>query len=94
MTKLLEAIPHAGRQLISFQRKMSDRDQTRLRDKQIAFVANLQLDAADQAELAQIAGLGAMVTISTTSAHGAAALGVPTTVLVAKRPGHQWWWRL
>ena len=51
------------------------------------------LISADQSEVVrEICQLSCMITISTTTAHIAASLGVPVVLVVKKRSGQQWFW--
>lgn len=45
-----------------------------------------------EAQAAQIAGLDLVVTVSTTAAHLAAALGIPTLILLPDERGQLWYW--
>lgn len=82
---------------ISFQRRCSEQDQKELREHlgdSLSFLSDEQLDAADQSEIVrEISALDCMITISTTTAHIAAAMGVPVILLAARRNGPQWFWR-
>lgn len=52
------------------------------------------LDGEDQSKIVRsIEALTCMVTISTTTAHMAASLGIPVVLIAAKRLHHQWFWR-
>ena len=84
-------------EVISFQRDLDEDNCKKLRDQyrgRCSILSNNELDEMDQSAIAgKIHGLDCMVTISTTTAHIAACLGVPVVLLAAKRPWHQWFWR-
>lgn len=82
-------------EVISFQRKLPIYDREILCDRFKGRCSILDdLDAPNQKGiLREIRGLDCMVTISTTTAHIAACLGVPVVLLAAKRKGPQWFWR-
>lgn len=84
-------------EVISFQRKLSDNDCATLHARftgRFTIVADDKLDAENQADVVkEIYGLDYMVTISTTTAHIAACLGVHVILIAAKRLGPQWFWR-
>jgi hypothetical protein len=97
LTNLLSILGDVDAQVISFQRCMNDSDRDIL-DQRLAkpccILEDKALDAEDQKEIAaKVQMLDCMVTISTTTAHISACLGVPTVLLAAQRKGHQWFWR-
>ncbi|SAL80477.1 hypothetical protein AWB67_05631 [Caballeronia terrestris] len=96
--ELLHAIDDGNRMLTSLQRHLSDEESITLRTRfggRIRFVDEKVLDAEDQTEaLRDIADLDRIVTISTTTAHIAACLGIPVMLLAARRHGPQWFWRV
>ena len=84
--------------VISFQRHLSDDDRERLRERLGSRFSVVSADMLnkedDQTEVVnEILRLDCMVTISTTTAHIAACLGIPVIVLAARRAGPQWFWR-
>ena len=83
---------------IVFQRQLGIEDRQaccRWRPGRFDFIGSSLLDDDDQSDiLNQVASLDVMVTISTTTAHMAGYLGIPTVLLAARRPnGFQWFWR-
>jgi hypothetical protein len=85
-------------ELISFQRRLGANDRKVLNEqfeKRWSFpLSDCDLDSPDQSNVVkQICSLDCMVTISTTTAHIAASLGVPVVLIAAKRrDGQQWFW--
>jgi hypothetical protein len=75
--------------VISFQREMSE--ETRGEFRGLFGAPPTEPRPDDLAK--EIASLSCMLTISTTTAHIAACLGVPTILLAARRNGPQWFWR-
>ena len=84
-------------EVISFQRELGEDDCKKLHDQfrgRCSIFPDCKLDRTDQTDLVrEIGSLDCMVTISTTTAHIAACLGVPVVLLAAKRSGQQWFWR-
>ncbi len=82
-------------EVISFQRKLQINDREILCDRFKGCCSIIDdLYAPDQKDiLREIRDLNCMVTISTTTAHIAACIGVPVVLLAAKRKGPQWFWR-
>lgn len=59
------------------------------------FLCDSILEAPDQTEVVKaICSLDCMVTVSTTSAHIAACLGIPVVLLAKRRKGPQWFWQV
>lgn len=82
--------------IVTFQRRLIERDRARLSNhfgRRCTFLSDDVLEADDQsAVMAAIGGIDCMLTISTTTAHVAASLGVPVVLVVAERLGPQWFW--
>ena len=55
-------------------------------------LSSTDLDCDQRKVLNQLLKLDCMVTISTTTAHMAASVGLPTILLTARRKSHQWFW--
>lgn len=85
----------ANTDILSFQRQTSAAEQAQLPAlSAINQVPDAELNANDQLAVARhIKPLDAMLTISTTTAHIAAAMGKPTFVVAARRNGPQWFWQ-
>jgi hypothetical protein len=91
---ILRVVNHAD--VVSFQRKpkQSERDELHERfGENIRFLSDNELELNQAVVVNTVQSLSCMVTISTTTAHIAAALGVPVILLAAKRTGQQWFWR-
>ena len=97
LEEFLSILGDVDAEIISFQRKLDEDDCNKLNDRyrgRFSTLSNNELDAMDQSVIVgKIRGLDCMVTISTTTAHIAAGLGVPVVLLAAKRPWQQWFWR-
>lgn len=96
LTSFLSMLTDLDVEVVSFQRHLTADARGRLNAnfKYVRIIETIHLDGADQSFVAaEIAHLHCMVTISTTTAHIAASLGVPVVLLSAKRPGQQWFWR-
>jgi len=82
--------------IVSVQRRIDARDKSIIETRysgRCCFVDDEILDGEDQWKaLTTIAALDLMVTISTTTAHLAAAIGIPVVLLAAERRGPQWFW--
>ena len=82
-------------EIVSFQRaKLEDKKklETAFSDRCVVLSDN-DLNARDQARIVrEIRALDCMVTISTTTAHIAACLGVPVVLIANRRGGPQWFW--
>jgi hypothetical protein len=97
--QFLTALADIEADLISIQRKPSIADPHGLaRKRGVHFVDDQVLDAATpssvEALVKSIRGLDFLVTISTTTTHIAAALGIRVELIVAERAGQQWFWRV
>jgi hypothetical protein len=81
-------------ELISFQRRLCRLASAETVQSRVSrSISDDMLDGVDQtAVVSEIVGLDAMVTISTTTAHLAGALGIPTVLLAANRGHSQWFW--
>jgi len=81
--------------VVSFQRCLTKDDDRILRNRfreRLSIVPDF--DESDQTGvIREILNLDCMVTISTTTAHMAACLGIQVILLAACRHGHQWFWR-
>lgn len=85
-------------EIMSFQRRLKQADKEKViekfGEKNCTFLCDSILHAPDQTEVVKaICSLDCMVTISTTSAHIAACLGIPVVLLAARRGGPQWFWQ-
>jgi ADP-heptose:LPS heptosyltransferase len=84
-------------EVISFQRKLSKTENAILHarfPRHCTIIPADVLDAENQADVVkEIRNLNCMVTISTTTTHIAACLGIPVILIAAKRHGNQWFWR-
>ena len=83
--------------VVSFQRKLGEQDRIQLDGRfggGCSVFSDAALDAEDQTEVIRaVRNLDGMVTISTTTAHLAASLGIPVVLVTARRPHQQWFWR-
>lgn len=96
LVNFLSIFGEADLDVVSFQRDLSvpDREDLCKRFNARFSVVSAKLEAKDQAEVVgEVLGLDCMITISTTTAHIAACLGVPVILLAANRAGPQWFWR-
>ena len=97
LERCLSILDDVDAAVISFQRELEESDRKTLlgRFEQCTLIiSDSKLNATDQADLvSEIRGLDCMVTISTTTAHIAACLGVPVVLLAARREKQQWFWR-
>jgi len=95
--QLLTVLDGLDADVISFQRRLRPVDGDHIRTRfgaRSAFISDTLLDGVDQMPVVkEIGSLDCMVTISTTTAHIAACLGVPVVLIAAQRPGKQWFWR-
>jgi hypothetical protein len=97
LEKFISTFEDVDPELVSFQRKLDDEDNERLRVQfggRFSALSDSKLDATDQTDvMGEVQKLDCMVTISTTTAHIAASVGIPVVLLAAKRPHQQWFWR-
>jgi ADP-heptose:LPS heptosyltransferase len=97
LEKFISVFEDVDSELVSFQRKLDYRDNERLRDQfsgRFSALSDSKLDATDQTDvMREVQKLDCMVTISTTTAHIAASVGIPVVLLAARRPYQQWFWR-
>lgn len=95
--RFLEIVEGLDAEVISFQRQVQFVHRTHIIEKfgeRSSFLSDEALDADDQTSIVQqVRRLDCMVTISTTSAHIAACLGVPVVLIAARRKGRQWFWQ-
>jgi ADP-heptose:LPS heptosyltransferase len=82
-------------EFVSFQREPSSEESNVLEGHLGArILADAVLDRSDQTlVLREVLALACMVTVSATSAHIAAAFGVPVILVAARRKHQQWFWR-
>lgn len=97
--RFLDELTGIDAELVSLQRKLSDADPHGLaRNRGMYFIEDEVLDAstpsAVEALIKSIRGLDVLVTISTTTTHIAAALGIRVELIVAEREGPQWCWQV
>ena len=82
--------------VVSLQRQLPDHDHKILREQfgnRFSALSNATLHAQDQLDMMrEVQKLDYMVTISTTTAHMAASVGIPMVLLNADRPYQQWFW--
>ena len=97
LEKFISIFDDVHPELVSFQRKLNDQDNQRLRlqfSGCFSALSDSKLDATDQTDvMREVQKLDCMVTISTTTAHIAASVGIPVVLLAARRPYQQWFWR-
>ncbi|WP_250481781.1 hypothetical protein [Caballeronia sp. NCTM5] len=94
----IEILENIEGEVVSFQRSYPDieRDYSVLRERFDCFQIAPTQDGSgdDQTEVVkEMTNLDCLVTISTTTTHIAACLGVPVILLAADRGGRQWFWR-
>jgi hypothetical protein len=77
-------------EFISFQRKLKDADRNFLHDIEARIIPD---DSSIDILVQEIRQLDCMVTISTTTAHIAASLGIWVELIAAERQGPQWFWQ-
>lgn len=96
MSEFLSAFNGVRGEFVSLQRKNHIADpEGLLRTLKATVVPDVVLNAKNQNELIEtIRKLDCLVTISTTTAHIAASLGVKVELLAANRVGHQWFWQV
>lgn len=97
--RFLDALTGVDAELVSLQRKLSDADPHGLaRNRGIHLIEDEVLDASTPSVVGEliksIQGLDFLVTISTTTTHIAAALGIRVELIVAEREGQQWFWQV
>ncbi|RPH75372.1 MAG: hypothetical protein EHM80_16335 [Nitrospiraceae bacterium] len=97
--QFLTALADIDADLISLQRMLAIADPRGLaRKRGVHLIEDQVLDAATpsfvEALVDSIRGLDFLVTISTTTTHIAAALGIRVELIVAEREGQQWFWRV
>lgn len=97
--RFLDELTGIDAELVSLQRKLSDADPHGLaRNRGMYFIDDEVLDAstpsAVEALIKSIRRLDFLVTISTTTTHIAAALGIRVELIVAEREGQQWFWQV
>lgn len=95
LTYFHSLLPKAYIDIVSFQRKPNEiSDSSVVRDLGWETISSETLECRDQRNVAcRIRELDAMVTVSTTTAHIAATLGISTVLLMADRPHQQWFWK-
>lgn len=97
LAAFLGVIGNSDIDVVSFQRGILEADTMSLRKRfgdACSIVADQELNSNDQTNVVrQVLGLDCMLTISTTTVHMAACLGVPVILLAARRKGQQWFWR-
>lgn len=97
LSDFLPLLGEVDADVISFQRKLRPHDRDKLQDAfktRCTIFDDNELDASDQTCVVDaISGIDCMMTISTTTAHIAACLGIPVVLLAARRKGQQWFWR-
>ena len=98
LEKFINIFDDVDSELVSFQRKLDEQDNERLRDQfsgRFSALSDSKLDATNQTDvMREVQKLDCMVTISTTTAHIAASVGIPVVLLAARRPYQQWFWRV
>jgi hypothetical protein len=98
LEKFISVFEDVDSELVSFQRKLDYQNNERLRDQfsgRFSALSDSKLDATDQIDvMREVQKLDCMVTISTTTAHIAASVGIPVVLLAARRPYQQWFWRV
>lgn len=97
--RFLDELTGINAELVSLQRRLSDADPHGLaRNRGMHLIEDEVLDAstpsAVEALIKSIRGLDFLVTISTTTTHIAAALGIRVELIVAEREGPQWFWQV
>lgn len=97
--RFLDALTGVDAELVSLQRKLSDADPHGLaRNRGMPLIEDEVLDASTPSVVGEliksIQGLDFLVTISTTTTHIAAALGIRVELIVAEREGQQWFWQV
>lgn len=91
---LLGLVPR-GADVVSVQRNLSVPDLAQLLtwDRGVSFVSSTDLDSDDQSPVVRaLSDLNVMITVSTTPAYIAAALGVPVVLLASRRNSASWIW--
>jgi hypothetical protein len=96
--EFLHSLTNIDADFISLQRKISIADPYGLaRKRGVQLIEDQVLDAAipscTEALVESIRRLDFLVTISTTTTHIAAALGIRAELIVAEREGQQWFWQ-
>ena len=83
---------------VSLQRNLEVADPARFLPKFVRLLPCDVLEAKNETSLhklvEEIRELDCVVTISTTTTHIAASLGVPVELIAAERTGHQWFWQV
>jgi len=93
--EFLSILQNIDADVVSFQRGLAV-DESKIPSNRLnAIITDKLLHDPDQTAVVQeITNLDCMLSVSTTTAHIAACLGVPVILLVAKRKGQQWFWRI
>jgi len=97
LEKFLGILQDVKAEVVSLQHNLHADERATLQARfpgRCAVTTDATLDAENQTALVkEICDLDCMVTISTTTAHMAACLGIPVVLLAATQSGYQWFWR-
>jgi hypothetical protein len=97
LKNFLDVLPSGVGRVVSFQRKLREEDRALLRKRfrdRCLILRDDEIEAVDQSKvIEEISRLACMITISTTTAHIAACLGIPVVLIAASRQGQQWFWQ-